>query len=175
VYGKQTETAIAALACLAEVYDGGKTRLAAAQIAEKRSLQQPSVAKSLTTLSQARLVQGIPGPGGGYWLAKPPHEIALYDAFVLFERENTSMQCPFKGGECSNGDPCPIHAKLVKVQNAVADLLRNTTFGEFAPKDQQPITLTTSARSPLPAPPPAATKRESYRANLTGPTSADRR
>lgn len=131
MYGKQTETAIAALTCLAEMYDGGSTRLSAAQIAKRRNLQPPSVAKALTTLSQAGLVQGIPGPGGGYWLARHPEEITLHDAYKLYERDDLSMNCPFGGGRCGQGEPCPIHHKLVRVQEAVSGLLRDTTLAEF--------------------------------------------
>ena len=47
MYGKQTETAIAAMSRLAEVYDGGKTRLSAAEIAADRNLQRPFVGKIL--------------------------------------------------------------------------------------------------------------------------------
>ena len=41
MYGKQTETAIASVSRLAEVYDGGKTRLSSADIARDRGLQPP--------------------------------------------------------------------------------------------------------------------------------------
>ena len=45
MYGKQTECAIGCASRLAEVFDGGKTRLNAAEIAAARGLQPPSVAK----------------------------------------------------------------------------------------------------------------------------------
>ncbi len=47
LYGKATQTAIAALSRLAEMYDGGKTRLSATEIAETRGLQRPFLAKIL--------------------------------------------------------------------------------------------------------------------------------
>ncbi|NRA31613.1 MAG: Rrf2 family transcriptional regulator [Parvularculaceae bacterium] len=165
MYGKQTETAIAALTSLAEVYDGGKTRLSAAQIAQKRGLQGPSVAKSLTTLSQAGLVQGIPGPGGGYWLAREPDQITLHDAYRLFEREDTTRNCPFGGGTCGSGDPCPIHKKLIKVQEAVSDLLRGTTLQVFHDEAQN----RTPGRPDDPDLPPA---RETFRANHARKTAS---
>ncbi|MCA9291956.1 MAG: Rrf2 family transcriptional regulator, partial [Phycisphaerales bacterium] len=81
MYGKATETAIAAMTRLAEVYDAGKTLLSAAEIAESRGLQRPFVGKVLTSLSQAGLVRGSRGPGGGFTLAKPPKRIRIYDIF----------------------------------------------------------------------------------------------
>ena len=65
MYGKQTERAIGAMSRLAEVWDEGKTRLSAFEIADERGLPRPMVAKILTALSQAHLVTGSPGPGGG--------------------------------------------------------------------------------------------------------------
>ena len=62
---KSTEAAIAAMSRLAEVCDQG-TPLTAAQIASNRKLQKPFLAKLLTVLSQAGLIKGVPGPGGGY-------------------------------------------------------------------------------------------------------------
>ena len=58
MYGKQTETAIAALSRLAEVYDEGRTRLSAAEIASARQLQGPTVAKIMTVLAFAAAPMG---------------------------------------------------------------------------------------------------------------------
>ena len=105
MYGKQTETAIAALSRLAEVWDGGRTRLSAVEIADQRGLPRAMVAKILSALSQAGLVSGSPGPGGGYALAREPKEISLREAHELFERDDVSSNCPFGCGVCGVGEP----------------------------------------------------------------------
>ena len=87
--------------------------------------------KVLTALAQGGLVDGSRGPGGGYTLAKPPKRIKVYDVFKLFEREDKSDICPFGGGMCGEGDPCPLHHKLVGVQDAMDEVLHNTSFEEF--------------------------------------------
>ncbi len=131
MYGKQTQCAIAAMSRLAEVYDGGKTKLSAAEIAESRGLPRPFVSKILSTLSQAGLVTGSRGPGGGTTLAKPPDQIRIYDVFRLFEREEHVRECPFGGGMCGVGEPCPIHERLEEVHKAMDRLLHETTFAIF--------------------------------------------
>ena len=156
MYGKQTETAIAAMSRLAEVYDG-HSRLSAIDIADSRGLQRPFVGKILTMLSQAGLVTGSPGPGGGYALARAPKDIAIYDVFRLFEREDTSTECPFGGGVCGVGEPCALHDKLVELQIALNGLLHNTTFEEFRIKAQQRKDGAASKGKPR-------KRRESYRA-----------
>lgn len=131
MYGRQTECAIAAMSRLAEVYDGGKTRLSAVEIADSRGLPRPFVAKILSLLSQAGLVTGLRGPGGGAALARHPSKIHLYDVFRLFERENQTSTCPFGGGVCGAGEPCPLHHRLSAVHGALHALLHDTTFDEF--------------------------------------------
>ncbi|MGB0954294.1 MAG: RrF2 family transcriptional regulator [Planctomycetota bacterium] len=131
MYGKATECGIAALSRLAEVYDGGDTRLSAQEIAQERGLLKPFVGKVLTTLSQAGLVKGSRGPGGGFTLAKPPGEIKIFEVFKLFEREEDSDLCPFGGGVCGVGINCALHEKLAKVQDAVNHVLHETTFEDF--------------------------------------------
>ncbi len=168
MYGKQTECAIAVMSRLAEVYDGGASRLSAADIADSRGLQRPFVAKILSALSQAGLVTGSRGPGGGSALARDPKKIKLFDVYKLFERQNPNDNCPFGGGICGAGKPCPIHHKLVSVQQAMDRLLHKTTFADFrtgrAPRRRK--TGSTAKRK-------TKAKRTSYRATRT--TSHKRR
>ncbi len=131
MYGKQTEAAIAAMSRLAEVYDEGQTRLSAVEIADSRSLQRPRVAKVLSVLSQAGLVNGATGPGGGFALARHPSKITIHDVFILFERQNETKQCSFGGGICGRGQGCPLHDELNAVNNAMDRFLNETTFERF--------------------------------------------
>ena len=114
---------------LAEVYDDGATRLPATQIADQRGLQLPFLAKVLTTLAQAGLVEGSRGPGGGFTLTRPPGEIRLREIYDLFEREDEA--CPFGGGICGVGENCPLHDRFADVREAIASILHETTFDEF--------------------------------------------
>jgi Rrf2 family protein len=169
MYGKQTELAIACMSRLAEVYDGGVTRLSAADIAKNRDLPRPFVAKVCSVLSQAGLLNGSPGPGGGYALDRHPREITLYDVFSLFEREDRGQQCPFGGGICGAGSPCPLHDKLVAIEATLGDLLHHTTFDVFR------VAYQVEGRRPATSMPRAAgKKRESYRASGRRPRAAAR-
>lgn len=133
MYGKQTGCAIAAVSRLAELYDGGRTRVSATEIADVRDYPRPTVAKILSILSQAGIVKGSPGPGGGFTLARPPSQIHLHDVFRLFEREEDELACPFGHGVCGQGEPCPLHDQLAEVRDAIYRLLHETTFEAFQP------------------------------------------
>ena len=116
---------------LAEVYDGGDTKLSSGDIALRRHLPQTLVAKLLVALSQAELVDGTRGPGGGYWLAKSPTEISLNDIVRQFEKPCDRLQCPFGPDWCGHGDPCPLHDKLVELDTQMSDFLESTTLAVF--------------------------------------------
>lgn len=130
-YGKTAQNAISAMSYLAEVYDGGDTKLSSVDIAMRRNLPQTLVAKLLVVLSQAELVDGTRGPGGGYWLAKPPTEISLNDIVSRFEKSCDRLQCPFGPGWCGHGDPCPLHDKLVELDTQMSGFLENTSLAVF--------------------------------------------
>ena len=160
MYGKQTERAIAAMSRLAEVWDDGKTRLSAVEIADHRGLPRPMVAKILTTLSQAHLVAGSPGPGGGYALARKPSEINFQQVYDLFERIDRSQLCPFGGGVCGVGQPCALHERLVSTQRDIKTFLSGTTFEIFRKAVQEDGLVPVDKSVPAPA------ARESYRASV---------
>ena len=131
MYGKQTETAIAAVGYLAEIWQGPRTRrVSAADIADARSLQRPFVAKLLSALSQASLVSGSPGPGGGYALAKDPTEITLRDVWLVFERPEPQKPSAHIGPK--------LEARIRTVQDALDQMLDGTTFDQIIDSDLDP-------------------------------------
>ncbi|MFG0286230.1 MAG: RrF2 family transcriptional regulator [Phycisphaerales bacterium JB039] len=141
MYGQSTEYAIAIMTRLAEVYDNGQSRVSATDIADERELPRPFVAKILSMLAQAGLVIGARGPGGGFTLARHPREIRLREVYSLFEREDDSDVCRFGGGRCGAGNPCPLHDRLVAIQDSL-DALLDTTFegsrAAYQEKGQRP-------------------------------------
>ncbi len=135
-FGKTAQTAVSAMSLLAEVYDGGKTKLSSAEIAERRDLPQPVVAKVLTIVSSLGLVDGTRGPGGGYWLKKTPDKISLLDIAQEFERQDDRIMCPFGPNWCGKGEPCPMHDSLVRQDEEWTSYLRDTRLSVF----QKPAT-----------------------------------
>ncbi|MBK1879882.1 RrF2 family transcriptional regulator [Pelagicoccus mobilis] len=131
-YGKTSQNAIMAMSHLAEVYDEGHTRLNSRDVASARNLPQPIVAKLLVALSQAGLVDGAPGPKGGYWLARPPSEISLLDIVSNFEKVGDRIACPFGADKCNNDDPCPLHYQLLELDQQLVDFLQDNKLNVFS-------------------------------------------
>lgn len=133
-YGKTAQNAISAMSFLAEVYDGGHSRVSSPDIATKRQISKPLVAKLLVALSQADLVNGAPGPKGGYSLAKAPSEITLHEIVDLFEKTDERISCPFGPDWCGNKEPCPLHHKIAAIESSINSFLCDTTLGVFQKK-----------------------------------------
>lgn len=126
-----TRTAIAAVSRLAELFDGGKTLVSAADIAENRQLKRPFVGKVLSELSRAGIVKSSTGPGGGFTLALEPSAIRLGDVLNIFERTTAAAVCPFGGGICGVGDACPLHDEFLRTQQVTRAFYATTTFAVF--------------------------------------------
>ncbi len=132
LFSKTALNAVAAVSYLAERYDAGKPRVGSAEIATARNLPQPLVAKVLTILSQARLVKAVPGPNGGYVLAKRPDKISLYDVTCHFDRREPEILCPFGPGYCGSGPHCPLHDSIQDLLKRTDAFLHEHHFGLFA-------------------------------------------
>lgn len=126
---KVTQHAIAAISRLAEVYPDPDAWLTANDIADARQLRKPAMAKVLSEMTRAKLVQGSPGPGGGYRLARHPGDITMWEICELFEHE-TSL-CPYGPDWCGNKTPCPLHDSLGAMRSALHASLRAITFDAF--------------------------------------------
>jgi Rrf2 family protein len=144
-YGRGTATAISALSALASAYTDPQSKLSAPQIAETRHLSTPLVAKILTILARANIVEGTRGPRGGYRLLRPPSSISLYEIATHFEKMDDNIHCPYGPGWCGNQEPCPLHYLLIEMNERMATHLRQTTLAAFIPTTQTVTDLKDSA------------------------------
>lgn len=138
MFNKSTSAAITGLIRLAKETQAENCRpLTAKEIAHETDVPPPFLAKVFTTLSQYELVQGSPGPNGGYLLTRQPSEISLLEVANCFERLETSKKCAFGPGYCGEGEPCPMHNKLAQLDEQRRSFLAETTLADFlngAPK-----------------------------------------
>jgi Rrf2 family transcriptional regulator, iron-sulfur cluster assembly transcription factor len=130
---QSTRIGIAAMSALAEAHGSDAPALTARQIAARRGVPAPFVAKVLTTLARRDLVRGTRGPGGGFVLVRAPGTIALQEIAACFEPVKREAQCPLgRGRQCDARQPCPLHVPFLKVHQAEAAFLTSTTLGGFS-------------------------------------------
>ena len=67
--------------------------LSAAAVAEFHGVSASYLLKHLQALSGAGIVQTLPGPKGGYRLARPPEKITLLDIVLAVEGSEPAFRC----------------------------------------------------------------------------------
>lgn len=137
-YGKMANYAIASLSYLAANFDKQGFKANSQTIATARNLSRPLVGKLMSQMSTAGLVNGTPGPGGGFFLARDPKDITLLEIVKLFEKVEEALMCPFGPGWCGNGDPCPLHYDLEEKRDEMMEWLSKTNLEVFTKHPVKP-------------------------------------
>lgn len=131
-YGKTARCALAALCHLAKSYESGEL-LGSKAISDAVNLPQTLIAKVLTSVSAAGLIEGTRGPKGGYKLARDPSEINVYQIVKLFgQSKDNDDFCPMGPGWCGVKDKCPLHDTIQELRDATDIALQSSTLAEFA-------------------------------------------
>jgi Rrf2 family protein len=123
------------------------SRAATQEIAARQSIPSPFLAKIVSRLSLAGLVNTYRGAGGGVALARPASEISLLNVIEALEGPLQLNRCVIEPDSCPRNHFCPVHDVWAKAQADLADLLGVTKFDQ----------LTEDARIRASSPPPDAT------------------
>ena len=89
--GEGVEQAIHSVAMLSGLSEGGV--LSAAAIAEFHGVSTSYLLKHLQSLSGAGILDTVPGPKGGYRLARPADKITLLDIVLAVEGPAPAFRC----------------------------------------------------------------------------------
>jgi Rrf2 family protein len=83
-----------ALHCCSVLAGVAPTRvMPAAKLAEYHDVPPAYLAKHLQALSQAGIVESVPGARGGYRLARPADEITVLDVVLAVDGEESAFTC----------------------------------------------------------------------------------
>jgi len=114
-------------------------------IAERQRIPAKFLEQILLTLKRFGFVQSRKGPGGGYFLAKPPHEITLGAVVRAVNGPLAPISCVSVTGfmECGCPDPntCALRAVWKDARDALAAVLDNTSFAEIGEQHQRLLAL----------------------------------
>ncbi len=130
------EQAIHCVGMLAGLSEGSV--LSAAALAEFHGVSTSYLLKHLQALSGAGLVSTVPGPKGGYRLAKSADEITLLDIVLAVEGPAPAFRCaeirqrgpnPLPGRYFSK--PCGINAAMLKAEKAYRAELAKVTMASI--------------------------------------------
>ena len=129
LYSTSTQYAIRGLSQLALLANGKSMMLE--QLAEGTGLPKDFLSKVFQQLVKAGILKSIKGRGGGFLLAKLPHEISLAHIIEATDRPNFCNRCVVGLDPCNDSMPCPEHDLFKPIRQRLNDYLRTTTLADL--------------------------------------------
>jgi Rrf2 family protein len=126
---RQADYAMRAVMYLAE--KGPDRRAATSQIAEEKHIPPSFLAKIVSQLSVAGLLQTSRGARGGVSLARLPEEISLLEVVEAIDGPILLNECVADSGACTFGESCSLRPVFCDAQAELVARLEETTFGSL--------------------------------------------
>jgi Rrf2 family protein len=131
---RQADYALRAMLYLARLEPN--QRAATSQIAEFQQIPSSFLAKIISQLSIAGLINTSRGARGGVSLARKPEEISLLDVVEAIDGPITLNECTKDPSICAFGNSCPIHEVWCETQAEMAKRLRQATFDKLVEREK---------------------------------------
>ncbi len=123
-------------------------------LAEYHGLSETYLSKHLQALSNARIIESVPGPRGGYRLVRPPEEITLLEVVEAIDGREPLVRCteirqrgPLAREPEAYRLPCGIHVAMARAEKAWREALRAQTIADINAQYQRDVDLTQQRRS----------------------------
>ena len=126
---RQADYAVRAVLYVAKL--GVNQRAATRQIAEEQNIPPSFLAKIISQLSIAGLLQTSRGARGGVMLAKKPEEISLLEVVEAIDGPISLNECVNDEAACTFGTSCPLRAVWCDAQDDLVNRLKGTNFSQF--------------------------------------------
>ena len=134
---RQADYAVRAVLYLAKL--GSDRRAATSQIAQEQLIPPSFLAKIVSQLSVAGLLQTSRGARGGVSLAKSPKEISVLEVVEAIDGPILLNECVSSTGVCAFGDDCPMRPIWCDTQAKLVARLKNTTFDHIMGNGIEPL------------------------------------
>jgi Rrf2 family protein len=125
---RQADYAVRAVLYLTQL--GEEQRAATSQIAQDQQIPPSFLAKIVSQLSVAGLLQTSRGARGGVSLARSPEHISLLEVVEAIDGPILLNEC-VGNGACTFGEDCPMKPVWCDAQAELVERLRATTFNQF--------------------------------------------
>lgn len=93
-------------------------------------LPREFLAKIFRQLVEKGLLKSAKGPGGGFALAKPPHDISLMTIVEAVDGGNAVDSCVVGLARCNDRMPCPQHDLFKPIRQRLRAYLTTTTLAD---------------------------------------------
>lgn len=151
-FSKKSEYALRALLELTR-YEG-KLPLRRQELAKRQAIPLGFLESILLTLKSAGYITSRRGASGGYALLKRPETVTLGAVIRLMDGPLAPIGCVSqtayrKCEDCPyvDSEACPIQEVMLKVRNAMAEILDHYTLKDFAKRAGRPVTRKSRRRT----------------------------
>jgi len=136
---RQADYAVRAVQYLAQLQPGD--RAATARIAQDQKIPPTFLAKIVSQLSVAGILQASRGARGGVALARPADEISLLEVVETIDGPVLLNECVLDPSQCPVGDKCTVREVWCEAQAVLVRRLEGTKFGALARASSQPAAV----------------------------------
>ncbi|PSJ64831.1 RrF2 family transcriptional regulator [Kumtagia ephedrae] len=130
------EAAIHSAIVLADLPDGAT--LPGSALAEYHGVSGSYLLKHLKGLVAAKILESVPGPAGGYRLARGVEKISLLDVVLAIEGPQPAFRCleirqkgPGALEPAAYNKPCGINAAMLRAERAYRAVLAETKLSDL--------------------------------------------
>lgn len=130
--------------------------LSASALAEFHGVSTSYLLKHLQALSRDKILNTVPGPKGGYQLAKEAHKITLLNIVTAIEGPESAFRCqeirkrgPNPASNAMLKRPCSINVAMLKAEQAYKKELSKTTIADISKSVEEIDDGSIAARSCL--------------------------
>jgi len=127
----QADYALRAILYLSRLNEKQGEMVATSKIAKEQEIPTSFLAKIISQLSIAGLINTSRGAHGGVRLARDPKEISLLEVVEAIDGPITLNECVQNPSICSFGDNCPLHSVFCEAQAELVEKLRQSTFDKM--------------------------------------------
>lgn len=126
---RQADYAIRAVLYLSKMGNG--QRASTSQIAQEQHIPPSFLAKIVSQLSVAGLLQTSRGARGGVSLARAPKDITLLEVIEAIDGPILLNECVADEANCTFTEDCPLRPVWCDAQAELVARLEGTHFGQF--------------------------------------------
>jgi len=131
---RQADYAVRAVHYLAQLEPD--KRAATSQIAQEQRIPPSFLAKIVSQLSIAGLIQTARGARGGVTLARPAEQVSILDVIEAIDGPMLLNECTGNPHSCPFEGKCPLHEVWCETRKMMHDKLSTATF---AAENVQPV------------------------------------
>lgn len=113
-----------------------ETPVTLADISERQQISLSYLEQLFAKLRRHGLVKSVRGPGGGYLMGKPYHQISIGMIIAAVNESISVTKCKGKSN-CQGGVRCLTHSLWEQLSDEIEDFLNGITIADLVNKENQ--------------------------------------